>query len=106
MTSQIAWPPAPEAAVGGKVAKESISASPSANLATMSALNDRAIAALEALPEEMRERAVEFLEDQAEKLQVMRRLVQEGLDDIEAGRVQEWNLEHFLAEARGQILSD
>jgi hypothetical protein len=67
---------------------------------------ERAVEALESLPEELRERAVERIEEQAEKLRVLRRLVQEGLDDVEAGRVEEWDLDSFLAEARAQNPSD
>ena len=36
----------------------------------------------------------------AEKFRLLRELVQEGLDDIDAGRVSEWNFGDFLREAR------
>lgn len=61
----------------------------------MSTTAERAAAALELLPEEMREPAVAYLFEQAEKFRVLKELVQEGLDDVEAGRVSE-----FLREAR------
>ena len=56
----------------------------------MEDFKERAAAAIEALPEDMRENAVAFIFEQAEKLRVLRQLVQEGLDDVEAGRVLEW----------------
>ena len=34
------------------------------------------------------------------KLKELKRLIQEGDDDIKAGRVSEWNKEEFLKEAR------
>ena len=51
----------------------------------------------------MRERAVEFLEDQAEKLRVLREMIAEGEADVAAGRVSEWNLDEFLREASSQL---
>jgi hypothetical protein len=66
----------------------------------MSMTTERAAAALELLPEEMREPAVAYLFEQAEKFRVLKELVQEGLDDVEAGRVSEWNFGDFLREAR------
>jgi HPt (histidine-containing phosphotransfer) domain-containing protein len=69
----------------------------------MKTLDERAIAALGALPDDMRERAVEFLEDQAEKLRVMRELIAEGQADVAARRVAEWDIDAFLREARSQL---
>ena len=66
----------------------------------MSKTSERAAAALELLPEEMREPAVAYLLEQAEKFRVLQELVQEGLDDVAAGRVSEWNFGDFLREAR------
>jgi hypothetical protein len=66
----------------------------------MSTTSEKAAAALELLPEEMREAAVAYLFEQAEKFRVLKELVQEGLDDVEAGRVAEWNFGDFLREAR------
>jgi hypothetical protein len=61
---------------------------------------ERAAAALELLPEEMREPAVAYLLEQAEKFRVLKELVAEGMDDVAAGRVSEWNFQQFLREAR------
>lgn len=60
----------------------------------------RAAEALELLPEQMQEAAVEFLHEQGQKLRVLRKLVQEGLDDVEAGRVVEWDMQAFREEAK------
>ena len=70
----------------------------------MSKTSEKAAAALDLLPEEMREPAVAYLLEQAEKFRVLQELVQEGLDDIEAGRVSEWNFGDFLREARSRHL--
>ena len=66
----------------------------------MSKTSEKAAAALDLLPEEMREPAVAYLLEQAEKFRLLKELVQEGLDDIDAGRVSEWNFGDFLREAR------
>jgi hypothetical protein len=66
----------------------------------MSTTTEKAAAALDLLPEEMREPAVAYLLEQAEKFRVLQELVQEGLDDVAAGRVAEWNFGDFLREAR------
>jgi hypothetical protein len=57
-------------------------------------------AALDFLPQEMREPAAAYLLDQAEKFRVLKELVAEGMEDVAAGRVQEWDFQGFLAEAR------
>jgi hypothetical protein len=61
---------------------------------------ERAAASLDLLPEEMREPAVAYLVEQAEKFRNLKVLVAEGLADVEAGRVSEWNFEDFLRKAR------
>lgn len=66
---------------------------------TMNDIAERAAAALALMPEDMQEQAVAYLYEQAEKLRVLKALVQEGLDDLEAGRVSEWNFDEFLREA-------
>ena len=66
----------------------------------MDDFKERAAAALELLPEDMRENAVAYLFEQAEKLRVLETLVQEGVDDVKAGRVSDWNLEDFLRRAK------
>ena len=66
----------------------------------MASTAEKAAAALELLPEEMREPAVAYLLEQAEKFQTLKRLVAEGIGDLEAGRVADWDFEKFLREAR------
>ena len=61
---------------------------------------EKAAAALELLPEEMREPAVRYLLEQAEKFRVLKELVAEGMDDVARARVSEWNFDDFLREAR------
>jgi len=61
---------------------------------------ERAAAALDLLPEEMREPAVAYLIEQAGKFRVLRELIAEGMDDVAAGRVSEWNFYDFLREAQ------
>ncbi len=66
----------------------------------MTTMTERATAALELLPEEMREPAVQYLLEQAEKFRLLKGLIAEGLDDATSGRVSEWNFEDFLRQAR------
>ncbi len=66
----------------------------------MKTTTEKAAEALDLLPEEMREPAVAYLLEQAEKFRVLKELVAEGLDDVAAGRVSTWNFEEFLREAR------
>jgi hypothetical protein len=61
---------------------------------------EQAAAALDLLPEEMREPAIAYLLEQAEKFRVLKELVAEGMEDVAAGRVLEWNFQDFLTEAR------
>ncbi len=65
----------------------------------MKTTTERAAAALDLLPEEMREPAVAYLLEQAEKFRVLKELVAEGMSDVESGRVSEWNFEDFLRKA-------
>jgi hypothetical protein len=65
----------------------------------MTVTTEKAAAALELLPEEMREPAVRYLLEQAEKFRVLKELIAEGTDDAANGRVSEWNFEDFLREA-------
>ena len=67
----------------------------------MSSTTEKAAAALDLLPEDMREPAVAYLLEQAEKYRVLKELVAEGLEDIAQGRVSEWNFDDFLREAKG-----
>jgi hypothetical protein len=65
----------------------------------MATMTEKAAAALELLPEEMRESAVQYLLEQAEKFRVLKELVAEGMEDVAGGRVSEWNFGDFLREA-------
>ncbi len=65
----------------------------------MSTTTEKAAAALELLPEEMREPAVAYLLEQAEKFRVLKQEVEKGMADIEAGRVREWDFGDFLRRA-------
>jgi hypothetical protein len=66
----------------------------------MTDIANRAAEALELLPPEMQEAAVAYLYEQGEKFRLLKVLVQEEIDDAEAGRVIEWNFDGFLREAR------
>jgi hypothetical protein len=66
----------------------------------MKTTTEKAAEALDLLPEEMREPAVAYLLEQAEKFRVLKELIAEGMEDVAAGRVSEWNFEEFLREAR------
>lgn len=55
--------------------------------------------ALEEFPEELRERAVAYLLEQGEKFRVLKKLVEEGLADVEAGRVSDWDPDEIWAMA-------
>ncbi len=65
----------------------------------MKTTTEKAAAALELLPEDMREPAVAYLLEQAEKFRVLREQIAEGMEDVAAGRVSEWNFDEFLREA-------
>jgi hypothetical protein len=56
--------------------------------------------ALDLLPEEMREPAVAYLLEQAEKFRVLKEQIAAGMEDIAAKRVSEWNFEEFLRHGR------
>lgn len=66
----------------------------------MKTTTERAAEALDLLPEAMREPAVAYILEQAEKYRVLKQLIDEGIADVEAGNVSEWNFEEFLREAR------
>ena len=66
----------------------------------MTSTTEKAAAALELLPEEMREPAVAYLLEQAEKYRLLKELVADGMRDVGEGRVTEWSFEEFLREAR------
>lgn len=62
----------------------------------MSKFSERAAAALELLPEELQERAVAFLLEEADKLAALRYEVALGMADVEAGRVVDWDVDRYL----------
>jgi hypothetical protein len=66
----------------------------------MKTASEKAAEALDLLPEEMREPAVAYLLEQAEKFRVLKDQVAEGMEDVAAGRVSKWNFEEFLRQAR------
>jgi hypothetical protein len=66
----------------------------------MKTTTQRAAEALELLPEDMREPAVAYLLEQAEKFRALKEQISEGMADVAAGRISEWNFEEFLREAR------
>ena len=65
----------------------------------MASTTEKAAAALELLPEEMREPAIQYLLEQAEKFRALKEFVAEGLDDVTRGQVSEWDFQDFLREA-------
>jgi hypothetical protein len=66
----------------------------------MASTTDKAAAALDLLPEDMREPAVAYLIEQAEKYRMLKDLVAEGVDDLAADRISDWNFRDFLRRAR------
>ena len=66
----------------------------------MTSTIEKAAAALELLPEEMREPAIAYLLEQAEKYRVLKELIAEGIEDLDSGNETEWNFEEFLREAQ------
>jgi hypothetical protein len=66
----------------------------------MSSAAEKVAEALELLPEEMREPAAEYLLSQAKKFRALKDAVDEGMADVEAGRVRLWDLADFLQRAR------
>jgi hypothetical protein len=68
----------------------------------MSSASEKVVEAIGLLPEDMRESAADYLLAQARKFQVLKDAIDEGMADVEAGRVRMWNLQDFLTEARAQ----
>jgi hypothetical protein len=71
----------------------------------MSSAVDKAVAALEMLPEDLQESAADYLLAQARKFRALKSAIDEGLADVEAGRTVPWDLEEFLTQARRQAKS-
>ena len=69
-------------------------------MSDMKAFKEQAAEALDALPEEMRQPMVAYIFEQAEKYQTLKRLIDEGIADVEAGNVSEWDFGDFLRQAR------
>jgi hypothetical protein len=67
----------------------------------MSTITERAAKALELLPEEMREPAVAYLIEQAEKFRALQQEINLGMEDARFGRVREWSFAEFLRRAGG-----
>jgi predicted transcriptional regulator len=68
----------------------------------MSSASEKVTEALELLPEEMREPAAAYMLSQAKKFRALKDAIDEGMVDVEAGRVVPWDLEDFLKQARAQ----
>lgn len=68
----------------------------------MSSAVEKAVEALELLPEEMQELAAAYLLSQAKKFRALKDAIDEGMADVEAGRVVPWDLNEFLKEAYAQ----
>jgi predicted transcriptional regulator len=68
----------------------------------MSSAVEKAVEALELLPEEMQESAADYLLSQARKFRALKDAVDDGMVDVEAGRVVPWDLEEFLKLARAR----
>jgi hypothetical protein len=66
----------------------------------MSDTSEKAAAALDLLPEELREPAVAYLLEQAEKFRALQKDIDKGTSDVAAGRVREWDFADFLRRAR------
>ena len=64
---------------------------------------EKAVEALELLPEEMRESAADYLLAQAKKFRALKDAIDIGMADVEAGRVVPWDFEDFLKRARAQV---
>ncbi len=66
----------------------------------MSSTVKKVVEALKLLPEEMREPAADYLLSQARKFRALKDPIDEGMGDVEAGRVVPWNLEDILRQTR------
>jgi predicted transcriptional regulator len=68
----------------------------------MSTAVEKAVEALELLPEEMQESAAGYLLSQAKKFRALKDAIDEGLADVSTGRVVPWDLDEFIKQARSQ----
>jgi hypothetical protein len=62
----------------------------------MSTTTEQAVAALELLPEDVRESAVAYLIEQGEKFRALKQEIDQGMEDVQAGRVTEWSPAELL----------
>ncbi len=69
----------------------------------MSSAIEKAVEALELLPEEMQESAADYLLSQARKFRALKTAIDEGIADVQAGRVVPWDLEEFLRQGRENV---
>ncbi|MGI8527117.1 MAG: hypothetical protein ACR2K5_13235 [Pseudolabrys sp.] len=65
----------------------------------MKTTTEKAAEALDLLPEEMREPAVAYLIEQAEKFRTLKQDLEKGMADVTAGRLRAWNFGDFLRRA-------
>jgi len=68
----------------------------------MSSAIEKAVEALELLPEDMQESAADYLLSQAKKFRALRDAIDEGMADVEAERVVPWDLNEFLKQIRAK----
>ena len=68
----------------------------------MSSASEKVAEALELLPEEMRGPAAAYMLSQAKKFRALKDAIDEGMADVEEGRVVPWDLEEFLKQAHAQ----
>ena len=68
----------------------------------MSSASEKIVEAIGLLPEDMRDPAADYLLAQAKKFQALKEAIDEGMADVEAGRVRMWDLQDFLTRARAQ----
>ena len=61
----------------------------------MSTSTEKAAAALELLPEDLREPAIAYLIEQAEKFRTLKQEIDQGMRDVRTGRVTEWSFGEF-----------
>jgi predicted transcriptional regulator len=66
----------------------------------MSSAAEKLAEALQLLPEEMREPVADYLLSQAKKFRALKLAIDEGMADVDAGRVVPWDLADFLQRAR------
>ena len=94
----------PKAAVAsdGEVVGTCASSVDYAREGAMSKAVEKAVEALELLPEDLQDPAADFLLSQARKFRVLKDAIDEGIADIRKGRVVPWDLEEFLKETRKQ----